>query len=473
MLSKFSNALGRIMDAEPDDERVARGAQSAQKTEKREPERLYLGTSAHGYSVPYWMENRHFLFGGTTGTGKTRLFLQIGAHARRRGDKAFIVDHGGEQISRFYRPGDLIMNPFDVRFCGHSPYNELQFPWDADNIARYMIPDGIGSSAAWNAYAQTVAAALLRRCQEEGQTRMGSLIYHALASSAEDLQKFIGWNEPAVGMVDPKNDKMFASVRGILSNYFAPYRYVSDAGDFSLRKWVQDDTDRRWVFITYQDSMFGSLRSLISAWASMAIVYALDLPEDEHRRIWFLLDEIGTLDKMDALVDALTKIRKRGGCVVAGLQALSQFKLRYGDEGATTLLANFRTWITLASGDADTAELFSRHFGEQEIKRHVASDSASFGGGTNLSESQSEQYQDRRAIRYTDLMSLPDLEGRVKFPGRNPVGRIDAPIIDYPQQTPVFVPQTAPFVHDIRAPGARAPGETPPIPTPTFVGVED
>lgn len=475
MLNKFSNALGRIMDAEPDDERAARGAQPARKAEKREPERLYLGTREHGYSVPYWMENRHFLIGGTTGTGKTRLFLQIGAHARRRGDKALIVDHGGEQISRFYQPGDVIMNPFDGRYCGWSPYNELRDPWDADNLARYIIPDGVGSNAAWNSYAQAVVASLLRRCREEGQTRVGNLIYHAIATSAEDLQKFVGWNEPAVGMLDPKNEKMFASVRGIQATCLAPHRYVNDEGDFSLREWVQDDRDRRWVFITYRDSMFGALRSLISTWVSLAIMYCLDMEEDESRRIWFFLDELGTLDKLPALVDALTKIRKKGGCVVAGLQALSQFQApdRYGHEGATTLLANFRTWITLACGDADTAEMFSRHFGEQEIWRESYGDNQSYGSGTNLGENVNTALHEQRVLKYTELMSLPDLEGWVKFPGGAPVGTIHAPIIDYPQQTPVFVPQKAPFVHDIRAPGARAPGETPPIPTPTFVGVED
>lgn len=478
MLSKFSNALGRIMDAEPDDERAARGAHGAQparKTETREPERLYLGTREAGYSVPYWMENRHFLIGGTTGSGKTRLFLQIGAHARRRGDKAFIIDHGGEQISRFWRPGDVILNPFDARWAGWSPWNEIRMPWDADNIARCLVPDGSGSNAAWHAYAQAVTAALLRRCAAEGQSSLGRLIYHAIASPEPDLQSFVGWQEPSVGLLNPKNDRMFASVRGIMSTAFTPLRYIDDRGDFSLRGWVQDDNDRRWVFITYQDSMFAALRTLMSTWASLTIMYLLDMPENENRRVWFFLDELGTLDKMPALVDALTKIRKRGGCIVAGLQALSQFRdpSRYGPEGATTLLANFRTWITLASGDADTAELFSRHFGEQEIWRESYGDNQSYGSGTNLGENVNTALHEQRVLKYTELMSLPDLEGWVKFPGAAPVGKIQAPLIDYPQQTAVFVPQEAPFVHDIRAPGARAPREIPPIPTPTFVGVED
>lgn len=455
MLNKFSAALDQLTSG------AEQQPTQSKQTEVAATSRLFLGTKEQGFSIPREWENLDFLIAGTTGSGKTRLFLQIGEHARRRGDKTFIVDHGGEQITRFYRPGDIVLNPFDERFCGWSPFNELRDPSDADNIARYMIPDGIGSSAAWNAYAQAVLAALLRRCQEEGKTRTGDLIYHAIASPAEDLQKFVGWNEPAVGLLDPKNDKMFASVRGILSTYLSPYRYIK-GGSFSLRQWSQCDDDRRGVFLGYKNSQFASMRSPLSAWTSMGIIYTLDLPEDERRRIWFLLDEIGTLDKMDSLVDALTKVRKQGGCVVAGLQALSQFRERYGIEGATTLLANFRTWITLAAGDADTAELFSRHFGEQEVKQLLASDSTSYGGGVGVGESISEQRKDQRVVKYTELMSLPKLQGFIKLPGMMP-SEIHAPIIDYPQHTPAFIPQKKPFVHDITPPAAK-PAE-PVIPT--------
>lgn len=457
MLSKFSAALDQLTSGakqQPAQSQQAAGAAASP---------LFLGTEEHGFSIPRGKENRHFLIGGTTGSGKTRLFLQIAAHARRRGDKAFIVDHGGEQISRFFRPGDVILNPFDARWPGWSPWNEIRMPWDADNLARSLVPDGIGSSASWNSYAQAVTAALFRRCQEEGQASFGKLIYHAIASPEDALQAFVGWNEPAVGLINPKNDKMFAGVRGIMATAFTFLRYVDDKGDFSIRDWVQNDADRRWVFITYQDSMFASLRTLISTFTSIAIMYLLDMPEDEKRRVWFLLDELGTLDKMPALVDALTKIRKRGGSIVTGLQALSQLRETYGVERATTLLANFRTWITLAAGDADTAELFSRHFGEQEVWRESFSDSASFGAGTSAGENVSSQLHEQRVLKYTELMSLPDLHGWIKLPGDAPVAPIRAPIIDYPQHTPAFIPQKKPFVHDITPPAAKA--AEPVIPT--------
>lgn len=80
---------------------------------ERDPEEV----KAHEYALKRGM-NRRFLITGTTGGGKSRLFYQMFDQIRDRGDKAIIVDHGGENIMRYFRPGDVILNPFDARFPG-------------------------------------------------------------------------------------------------------------------------------------------------------------------------------------------------------------------------------------------------------------------------------------------------------------------------------------------------------------------
>lgn len=44
------------------------------------------------------------------------------------------------------------------------------------------------------------------------------------------------------------------------------------------------------------------------------------------------LDQIGTLSETDVLIDALAKIRKRGGSLITGHSAVSQLRQCYSDQ---------------------------------------------------------------------------------------------------------------------------------------------
>lgn len=436
----------------PQKNSAASTAASVQKTRATQPaqsqrvpkRRLNIGVDGQGVKsataaipLPTKFENRHFLIGGTTGAGKTRLFFQLADQARDRGDKALVVDHGCEQIMRNFRPGDIILNPFDGRFPGWNPFAEIDAPWDTENLARFLIPDGVGSGAEWTGYAQALLSSVIRKIVESADmdgmcsTTNDEIIRWACSAKTEDLQRFCE-GEPIAALLDPKNDRMCASVRGIVASKMAPFRYLQD-GDFSLRDWAADDNDKRWVFISYRDEQFGSLRSLISSWVSLVVMYALGLPENEERRLWLFLDELGSLDKLPALSDALTKIRKRGGVVVAGLQSVSQLEETYGKAGAQTLMANFGTWIALRLGDAETAEQFSRHFGEQEIWQDSYNEGMAHGQQASMNDGVSVQLKKQRVVEYTELMQLDDLQGYIKIPGKIPVGEVTAGILPPPK----------------------------------------
>lgn len=393
--------------------------------------RITIGTGTHAYPMPFKLENRHILATGTTGAGKTRLFFQVFDQAMARGDKAIIVDHGGEMSKRYYREGDIILNPFDKRFPGWSPYNEIRSPWDHDNIGRFVIPDGTGDGAQWHGYAQQLFAAASKRLRDRGEHSKDNLLGLLTATTNEELHEFLA-GDPIAAMLAPKNDKMVASIRGIISNYLASWKYMP-SGDFSIRDWVLDDNDRRWIFLSYRDSMYAALKGFISMAMSTAIIYGLDLSEDESRRIWFSLDELASLEKINAIEDALTKIRKRGGCVMAGLQSTAQLEETYGQKTAQAMYSCFGTWIALRPGDHATAEVFSKHFGEQEIWHQEFNDGQGIGGkGVNINEGVSTKLKNQRVVTATELMGLPDLQGYIKFPGNIPLAELDVPVLPPP-----------------------------------------
>ena len=61
-----------------------------------------------------------------------------------------------------------------------------------------------------------------------------------------------------------------------------------------------------------------SLKPLITAWLDIAINALLSLPEKTDRRIWVILDELGSLQQLPYLTSALAEARKFGGCFVVG-----------------------------------------------------------------------------------------------------------------------------------------------------------
>lgn len=82
------------------------------------PDVHHLLIDLGGVPVPYADETKHWLLAGRTGSGKTQAYNRFLQAARLRGNLSMIADAGGGFLSRFGRPGDFILNPFDDRDAG-------------------------------------------------------------------------------------------------------------------------------------------------------------------------------------------------------------------------------------------------------------------------------------------------------------------------------------------------------------------
>ena len=56
---------------------------------------------------------------------------------------------------------------------------------------------------------------------------------------------------------------------------------------------------------------------------------------DPKRRVWVILDELGSLQQLPYLTSGLAEARKFGGCFVIGVQSAAQLAKTYGFEGRT------------------------------------------------------------------------------------------------------------------------------------------
>jgi type IV secretory pathway TraG/TraD family ATPase VirD4 len=364
-------------------------------------------------------EPLHILLAGSTGTGKTTAVVELMLGIAQRGDRMIVADPNGHYLSRFYKQGDTILNPFDRRSLGWSPFAEIRKPYDFDKVARSLVPDGHGSDAAWHFYSQVLIAEVMRGLMAQGETTTMVLIDALTAWPADRLAALVA-GTAATGLFDKDAARALASTRFILSSYLKPYQYLS-AGTFSLRDWLEGGKGN--IYITWREDMTSSLAPLIAAWVDVLCTATLSSAPDTDRRLWLLLDELASLGKVSSLEAALTKGRKHGLCCVAGLQSTAQLERLYGKDSATVLRSCFRNFcaFAIAKIDPDTSEIFSRALGEHEVDRSVQSESRSQQGN---SQSVSVQRVRERLVMASEINALPDLTAYLTLAGDQPSRKI-------------------------------------------------
>lgn len=387
-----------------------------------------------GHALPRNAETQHVLVCGTTGTGKSTLLEEVVECARSRGDRLVVCDPAGAYVSRFARSGDQLLNPFDARSPGWSLFNELRTDYDADRIARAIVPIGKGESAAWHHYARVLLAAVVRMLIRRGETSTEALIRACAAAPVAELGPDIV-GSPAAGLFDPDASRALASTRFVLSTYLAPHAYLRP-GTFSLRRWVSGGSGA--LFITWRTDMQTALAPLISAWISVCSAEVLTLEPDPERRIWLMVDELAALGPVESLPEALTLGRKFGLCVAASLQSTAQLDELYGREQAVTLRACFRTLAALgiSRSDPDTAEFLSRAIGDREVLRQEQTRSL---GDAGYSRSLTARRTSERVVLASEIAGLPDLHGFLAIAGSASIERLRLAPVPRRQVVDAFV----------------------------------
>jgi type IV secretory pathway TraG/TraD family ATPase VirD4 len=166
------------------------------------------------------------------------------------------------------------------------------------------------------------------------------------------------------------------------------------------------------------------------------------MPEDENRRIWLVIDELASLEKLASLESALTKGRKNGLRIVAGLQSVSQLDTLYGTHEAQTIRACFRNLVVLGGSTTDpkTCEEMSKSIGEHEVERDKTSRTSGMRrGSTNEAKERSKE----RIVLSTEIASLPPLTGYVSFAGDYPIARVKLEPESFPNNVMSFVENTS------------------------------
>jgi type IV conjugative transfer system coupling protein TraD len=269
-------------------------------------------------------ETLHTLIGGAQGTGKSQQFFVLMKQLRVRGRRAIVYDPTGEFTQAFYREGkDILMNPLDSRSPNWNVWNEIEKDYHFDNMANGLIPDPAETDPFWAQAGRMVLKDVYRVLGRE-ERKTNKDLYNAIAkNNLESLYALLAGTAGAT-YVDPKTERTGMSLKMTVQNQLESFRFLPDTGEpFSIRRWVHEDSDA-WMFITARESMREALKPVLSLWIDTAIKAVLDLEPIHRERLWFFIDELPTLQKLDILKLALTNTRKYGLCVVLGVQDFSQ-----------------------------------------------------------------------------------------------------------------------------------------------------
>lgn len=404
--------------------------------------RLMGGVTLAGVPLSREDETMHIAAIGVTGSGKSTALRALMADAIRRGDRQVVADPDGAAMSAFFEPGDVILNPFDRRCARWDLLAEIERPGDHAFLAQSMLPHlGIGEHDQWITYAQQLLAAALENFGRLGLGTTSDLISMLASGSIAEL-KLLCQETAAARYFEPGGEKMLASILGTLAPAIANLRFITSlAGEsFSIRQWVRFGSGSLWL--PYTANQVAALRGLISCWMNIAILETLSLPPDRDRRIWFHIDELDALGRIEGLKDAQARLRKFGGCVAIGFQSSAQVKAVYG-EGAHTIIENCGNLLLLRSGLSEgggTAELASDLIGSREVERDDVSRSRTRGRYTSRSMSIQSKRTVEEVTLASEIMQLSNREGFVKRATAANWRRVRFDYVTYPERIASFEP---------------------------------
>jgi hypothetical protein len=149
--------------------------------------------------------------------------------------------------------------------------------------------------------------------------------------------------------------------------------------------------------------------------------------------VWFVLDEVASLNKLPQLHTAVTEARKSGNPLVLGFQGRSQIEKRYGKD-AETMLSQPATKLFLKTSEPHSAKWVSDAIGEIEVERLKESRRHSLLPGNSQF---TMEIANKPLVMASEIAGLEPLHGYVKQ--ENLVVKVRFPYIGAIERQPAFL----------------------------------
>ena len=377
--------------------------------------------------IPRDAENKHFLIVGDTGSGKSSVIRQMLYQVEARGDSAIVYDPACEFVKQFYNPhrGDIVLNPLDARMPYWNPSKELRRKAEAKALAVSLYqPEGVSNRFFVEAPQKIFAHLLTYLPTPEDLVKW--------MSDPAEIDRRVKGTEYWM-LIDPKAPQQRTGVLGSLNMSADSFRLLPKEDETSsawtATQWAE--SRRGWIFITSRPTMREALRPLISLWIDTLVLRLLNEPMPDQKPVWFVIDELASLQRLPQLHTAITENRKSQNPVILGFQGRSQMEARYGQD-AEAMLSQPATKIFLRTTEPRAAKWVSEAIGEVEIERLRETHYDGSRAGKNFALDR----QTEPLVLPSEVSGLDDLRGFLKY--GNHVARFSFPFIALREKNPGF-----------------------------------
>src|SRR5207244_8886649 len=135
---------------------------------------------------------------------------------------------------------------------------------------------------------------------------------------------------------------------------------------WSAAAWANER--KGWLFLTSTPATRERLVPLTSLWLDTLVLRLMNYGQTGPRPVWFVLDELASLQRLPQLHTAITENRKSKNPLLLGFQGKAQLETIYGHL-AEVMLSQPATKIFLKTTEPKAAEWVSNAIGKVEIER--------------------------------------------------------------------------------------------------------
>jgi hypothetical protein len=381
--------------------------------------------------IPQRVEGQHIEIMGDTGAGKSRLVMQLLLQIKERKHSAIVYDPACEFVQRFYdaKRGDLILNPLDARCPYWGPSEELRRRAEAKAIAASLYqPTTDRKGEFFTETPQKIFAHLLTF----GPTPQELVEWMA---NPDEIDHRVQNTEMAMMIAkgaQQQRNGVLASLGLIADSLRMLPRKDATKHHWSATEWAEER--KGWIFLTSKPSEREALRPLHSLWIDLLVLRLLNEPKENQHPVWFVLDELASLQRLPQLHTAITENRKSNNPLVLGFQGKAQLEVIYGHM-AEVMLSQPATKIFLKTTEPKAAEWVSNAIGKVEIERLRQTHFDDRRDGKNFTI----ERQVEPLVLDSEISGLPDRHAFLKL--GNWVAPFSFPFQDIPATQPALVPR--------------------------------
>jgi len=182
----------------------------------------------------------------------------------------------------------------------------------------------------------------------------------------------------------------------------------------------------------------------------------MELGQKGARPVWFILDELASLQQLPQLPTVITESRKANVCLVLGFQGRSQLEALYGRQ-AEAMLSQPMTKIFLRTSEPHAAEWISKSIGDVEVMRLEQSQTQGFPPlltPNQGSRTSSWQRRTEPLVMASTIAGLRNLAGYLK--SQDFVVPISFPYSQPVVRQPGFLPRPLPELEVLSVPAKAA-----------------